>query len=146
MVQTVTTWRRRFSRPLPVRSGRRSRSTAGSRVFCPRKAPWRVESRRSGAPDRPQVHPTEIQNGLTSTKGVQIIERSYCSRIISYAVLISCLLLSFLGCHHRPDAGMSAPGGTVVFDRIVVVPFEQILPEDLFSGTVRCSLCGAIFG
>jgi hypothetical protein len=27
-----------------------------------------------------------------------------------------------------------------------VLPFEQILPDDLHSGTVRCSLCGAIFG
>ena len=33
----------------------------------------------------------------------------------------------------------------VVFDRIAVVPFEQIVPEDLHSGAVRCPLCGAIF-
>lgn len=63
-----------------------------------------------------------------------------------FAVLISCLLLSILGCHYRQDAGVSAPEGTVVFDRIAVLPFEQVLPEEQHSGTVRCSLCGAIFG
>lgn len=34
----------------------------------------------------------------------------------------------------------------MVFDRIAVVPFEQIVPEESHSGTVRCALCGAIFG
>lgn len=62
------------------------------------------------------------------------------------AVLLACLLLSILGCHYRQDAGIPVPEGTVVFDRIAVLPFEQILSEDLLSGTVRCSLCGAIFG
>ena len=50
-----------------------------------------------------------------------------------------------LGCHYRQDAGIPTPEGVVVFDRIAVVPFEQITPEDLHRGAVRCPLCGAIF-
>lgn len=60
-------------------------------------------------------------------------------------ILIPCLLLSILGCHYRQDAGLPAPEGVVVFDRIAVLPFEQIHPDDLNSGAVRCPLCGAIF-
>jgi hypothetical protein len=51
----------------------------------------------------------------------------------------------FLGCHYRQDSGIPAQEGKVIFDRIAVVPFQQIFPEETGSGGVRCPLCGAIF-
>jgi hypothetical protein len=87
----------------------------------------------------------KTKNGLTSTGGFQVIEKSYCFRKFFFTILIPCLLLSILGCHHRQDAGIPTPEGMVVFDRIAVVPFEQIIPEDLHNSAVRCPLCGAIF-
>ena len=62
-----------------------------------------------------------------------------------YTILIPCVLLSILGCHYREAAGIPTPEGRIVFDRIAVVPFEQISPEDVHSDAVRCPLCGAIF-
>jgi hypothetical protein len=50
-----------------------------------------------------------------------------------------------MGCHHREEKGMPIPEGRVVFDRIAVVPFQQIAPEDALGGAVRCPLCGTIF-
>lgn len=47
-----------------------------------------------------------------------------------------------MGCHHREDSGVSAPEGKLTFDRIAVIPFQQIAPEELKSGTVSCPLCG----
>ena len=53
--------------------------------------------------------------------------------------------MPILGCHYYQDAGIPAPEGRIVFDRIAVLPFQQVVPEDLFSGAVRCPLCGTIF-
>lgn len=54
-------------------------------------------------------------------------------------------LLTIVGCHHRQDAGIAVTEGRIVFDRIAVLPFQQIVPDDHFAGAVRCPLCGAIF-
>ena len=78
-------------------------------------------------------------------KGVGAIEKSYRIRKVIYSLLILCFLQSILGCHHRQDEGSPAPEGKIVFDRIAVVPFQQIIPEDLHQGVVRCPLCGTIF-
>lgn len=51
----------------------------------------------------------------------------------------------FLGCHYRQDQGIPAPTGKVIFDRIAVVPFQQLSPEETERGGVRCPLCGSIF-
>jgi hypothetical protein len=59
--------------------------------------------------------------------------------------MISCLLLPIFGCHYRQDAGITAPEGRIVFDRIAVIPFQQIAPEEVQSGAVRCPVCGVIF-
>jgi hypothetical protein len=89
---------------------------------------------------------TETQNGLTSeTRGFQVIEKSSCSRRFFYSLLILCFLLTILGCHYRRDAGIPVPEGRIVFDRIAVLPFQQIVPEDRPGGAVRCPLCGTIF-
>jgi hypothetical protein len=56
------------------------------------------------------------------------------------------LLLIIMGCHHREAAEVSSPEGPVAFERIAVVPFQSILPEDEREGAVRCPLCGAIVG
>ena len=49
------------------------------------------------------------------------------------------------GCHYRQEAAATAPEGKIAFDRIAVVPFEQIVPEGTERGGVRCPLCGSIF-
>ena len=53
--------------------------------------------------------------------------------------------MPILGCHYYQDALIPAPEGRIVFDRIAVLPFQQVVPEDLLSGAVRCPLCGTIF-
>jgi hypothetical protein len=53
--------------------------------------------------------------------------------------------MPLLGCHYRQDAGIPVPEGRIVFDRIAVLPFQQIVPEDLPSSAMRCPLCGMIF-
>jgi hypothetical protein len=50
-----------------------------------------------------------------------------------------------MGCHYREDSGVPLPEGKIVFDRIVVAPFQQVAPEESLGGAVRCPLCGMIF-
>jgi hypothetical protein len=50
-----------------------------------------------------------------------------------------------MGCHYREDSGISLPEGKIVFDRIAVIPFQQVAPEESLGGAVRCPLCGMIF-
>ena len=52
------------------------------------------------------------------------------------------LLLMVVGCHYRAEADVTASERKIVFDRIAVVPFQQIAPEDEGDGAVRCPLCG----
>lgn len=52
------------------------------------------------------------------------------------------LLLVIVGCHYRGEAVVSDSEKNLVFDRIAVVPFQQIAPEDQGSGAVHCPLCG----
>jgi hypothetical protein len=47
-----------------------------------------------------------------------------------------------VGCYHRGEAVGSDAEKKLVFDRIAVVPFLQIVPEDQMGGAVRCPLCG----
>lgn len=53
--------------------------------------------------------------------------------------------MPILGCHFRQDTGVPVPEGNVVFDRIAVLPFQEVVPEDLLNGVVRCPLCGTVF-
>lgn len=46
------------------------------------------------------------------------------------------------GCHYREGTDATASERMTVFDRIAVVPFQQIAPEDEEGGAVRCPLCG----
>ncbi|MBU4371886.1 MAG: hypothetical protein L6300_10115 [Syntrophaceae bacterium] len=91
------------------------------------------------------VAPTKKEAASVRDKGVEAIEKSYCIRKAIYSLLIFCFLQPILGCHHRRDEGGPVPEGKIVFDRIAVVPFQQIIPEDLHQGVVRCPLCGMIF-
>jgi hypothetical protein len=86
-------------------------------------------------------------NGIAATKakGVEIIEKLSCFRKFFYSLLILVFSLTLFACHHRQDAGVSVAEGRVDFERIAVLPFQQITPEDLHSGAVRCPLCGGIF-
>ncbi|MDA8124848.1 MAG: DUF4136 domain-containing protein [Deltaproteobacteria bacterium] len=66
-------------------------------------------------------------------------------RLIVGAFFCSLLLPVLGGCHYRGDSGLvAAPDGKVRFDRIAVVPFQQILPEDAADDVVHCPLCGTI--
>jgi hypothetical protein len=47
-----------------------------------------------------------------------------------------------VGCHFREDSGVAVHDEKLVFDRIAVVPFQQIVPDESIDGTVRCPLCG----
>ena len=82
---------------------------------------------------------------LRQRQGGEAIEKSYRIRKVIYSLLILCFLQSILGCHHRQDEVSPAPEGKIVFDRIAVVPFQQIIPEDIDQGVVLCPLCGTIF-
>ena len=76
-------------------------------------------------------------------KGGRIIEKSSGFLRGLYNLFPICILLLMVGgCLYREDVGIAVPEGKVVFDRIAVVPFQQIVPEELHSGTVRCPLCG----
>jgi hypothetical protein len=75
-----------------------------------------------------------------------VIKKSFLLRKDLFGLLSLCVLLSFaISCHNRNDSGILVPEGKIVFDRIAVVPFQQIAPESSASGVVRCPLCGLIF-
>jgi len=74
--------------------------------------------------------------------GVKIIKKSLVFLRVLYGVALLCLLLAVAGCHYREEAVSALPEGKVVFDRIAVLPFQQIVPEDARSGPVACPLCG----
>lgn len=58
-------------------------------------------------------------------------------------LLFFCLLLIMVvGCHYRAETDVTATEMKIVFDRIAVVPFQQIAPEEEEGGAVRCPLCG----
>lgn len=78
-------------------------------------------------------------------KGVDVIKKKSFLRRWFFGLQILCLLTLFLGCHYRQDPGIPAQEGKVVFDRIAVVPFQQIFPEETGSGGVRCPVCGSVF-
>jgi hypothetical protein len=66
-------------------------------------------------------------------------------RLYGYFAVLP-LLLIIISCHYREAADVSPPEGPVAFERIAVMPFQSILPEDEREGAVRCPLCGAIVG
>jgi hypothetical protein len=78
-------------------------------------------------------------------KGVDIIEKLACLRRGGIALVICLLLPVFTGCHYREDSGVTATEEKILFDRIAVVPFQQIAPEEPGGGAVSCPLCGVIF-
>lgn len=62
------------------------------------------------------------------------------------ALLLFLLIVPlFVGCHHREEPGAPAVEGKILFDRIAVVPFQQIAPEEAAGSAVHCPLCGVIF-
>ncbi len=76
-------------------------------------------------------------------EGGVIIKKSAWFRRVLYGLFSICLFLPMVtGCHYREDSAVSASEGKVVFDRIAVVPFQQMLPDESMSGTVHCPLCG----
>jgi hypothetical protein len=59
-----------------------------------------------------------------------------------YALWFCLFLFMVAGCHYRDDSNISATEGSLIFDRIAVIPFQQIVPEEGRVGAVRCPLCG----
>jgi hypothetical protein len=82
----------------------------------------------------------------SKTRGfVNIGMSSSFRRLIGFAFFCSLLLPVVAGCHYRGDAGVSTPPEEKIdFDRIAVVPFQQVLPEDAAGEVVQCPLCGTI--
>jgi hypothetical protein len=80
-----------------------------------------------------------------STRRMEVSEQTsrLCRRFFCCLGLFLVLLLA--GCHHRQEAIAPAPEGRVVFERIAVVPFEQMVPEGVERGGVRCPLCGTVY-
>ena len=78
------------------------------------------------------------------TKGeTKIIKQLSCLRKYPRGFFLLCLLqLMVVGCHYREEAGLPVPEGKIIFDRIAVVPFVQIAPEESIVGISRCPLCG----
>ncbi len=77
--------------------------------------------------------------------GGEIIGKSFCFPRSFCVLLLIVFSLTLIGCHHRQDEGVAGPQGRVVFDRIAVLPFQQVIPEEPHGGPVRCPLCGVIF-
>lgn len=75
-------------------------------------------------------------------KGVAIDRFSCFIRSLSGLCCFCLLLFAVVGCHYRGEPVVNDPGKKIVFDRIAVVPFLQIAPEDAEGGAVRCPLCG----
>lgn len=76
------------------------------------------------------------------SKGVIIKKLSCFRRGLNGLFFFCLLLLMVVGCHYREEAVVPAAEKKIVFDRIAVVPFQQIAPEDAEGGAVRCPLCG----
>lgn len=56
------------------------------------------------------------------------------------------LLIFIAGCHYSEGVATTLqPGGNVVFNRIAVVPFQQIVPDEPGAKVLHCPLCGAVF-
>jgi len=75
-------------------------------------------------------------------KGVVIKRFFWLLRSLSGLLFFCFLLLMVVGCHYRGEAVVTDSEKKIVFDRIAVVPFQQIAPEDQVGGAVRCPLCG----
>lgn len=60
-------------------------------------------------------------------------------------LLLYLIIPLFIGCHYREEPALQAAEGKILFDRIAVVPFQQIAPEDSSGSAVHCPLCGVIF-
>jgi len=71
-----------------------------------------------------------------------ITKPPFCAGQFKAAVLLCLLLLLFAGCRYRGPAEETAPEKKLLFNRIAVVPFQHIAPEDEKGGAVRCPLCG----
>lgn len=58
-----------------------------------------------------------------------------------------CLFLPALsGCHYTEGVSVTImPEGGVVLNRLAVLPFREIIPEDEAAKMVSCPLCGAVF-
>ena len=58
-----------------------------------------------------------------------------------------CLFLPALsGCHYTEGVSTTMmPEGGVVLNRLAVLPFREIIPEDAAAKMVSCPLCGAVF-
>lgn len=94
--------------------------------------------------DSAPIFPAREASAAQRQEGVVIIKKSACFCRVLYGLFSVCLILpTVIGCHYREDSGVPAPEAKLVFDRIAVVPFQQIVPDESTSAAdVRCPLCG----
>lgn len=79
-------------------------------------------------------------------KGANIIEKLSFSRGGWGTLLLFLLVVPlFGGCHYREEPVVPAVEGKILFDRIAMVPFQQITPEQAGGNAVHCPVCGVIF-
>lgn len=81
-------------------------------------------------------------------KGVFIIGKSsslFRGKVFRFFFFFS-LLVFTAGCHYQEGVSTSLQReGDVVFNRIAVVPFQQIIPDESGAKVFRCPVCGAVF-
>ena len=64
---------------------------------------------------------------------------------VSHLFLFSFIIIIVSGCHYASGVSTTLKDdGTVVFNRLAVVPFQRISPEDGAFKTVRCPVCGVL--
>ena len=69
------------------------------------------------------------------------------TRRLLAALAVLCFLFPvFLNCRYRDGVSITVmPGGKTVLNRIAILPFQEIIPEDNAAKMASCPLCGAVF-
>lgn len=69
------------------------------------------------------------------------------NRRLFAALAVLCFLFPvFLNCRYSNGVSITVtPGGKTVLNRIAVLPFQEIIPEDNAAKMASCPLCGAVF-
>ncbi len=81
---------------------------------------------------------------MSEAKGQKlVVNRFSCFlRPLSGLFCFGIMMLVVAGCHYHGEAVVSDSEKNPSFERIAVVPFQQIAPENAEGGAVRCPLCG----
>ena len=65
---------------------------------------------------------------------------------VRHLFLLCFIFIIVSGCHHASGVSTTLKDdGKFVFQRIAVVPFQRVSPEEVAFKTVRCPVCGVVF-